>query len=572
MASMVRSFNELTAEQQSSIGFNPVTGEFNDSLSGDYLWSNANLTEAIPDVMTPSTWSLWKILYTETILIKTPGNHPVCGNICGRPYANLSLLASLYRAIGKDIRQELHGDFFGAAPPDIRVPEVQFSFLSLLLTTLPGLLSAIVRIRWKMSQLPDFVAETPEWCRQMRQEIQSSQTGAELIALWRKELKPYFYHACWMLRCATLLFSNHAAKLRQDLNELMGETDSNTLLSNLGGEATPLASMGPLIGLAQVARGEMQPGAYLEHYGHRGPHELELSATVPEDDPTWLDQQLAQSATMDVEALLAKQRAAFAASWQRFQDHYPHKVKGMQRRLEQASKAAHQREAVRSELTRLARTIRAWALRASELTSLGDDIFFLSLDEILDVLSGDKAATATIPARREVYERYCALPPYPAIINGRFDPFVWAADPNRRSDIFDSHAPVFTPESNTIAGFAGAAGRVDGGVRVLNSPEEGDQLQPGEILVAVTTNVGWTPLFPRAAAIVTDVGAPLSHAAIVARELGIPAVVGCGDATMRLRTGDRVLVDGGQGIVEILERDGVQGVPGERKEHDPQST
>jgi len=85
----------------------------------------------------------------------------------------------------------------------------------------------------------------------------------------------------------------------------------------------------------------------------------------------------------------------------------------------------------------------------------------------------------------------------------------------------------------------------------VNSPEEGCQLQPGEILVAVTTNVGWTPIFPRAAAVVTDVGAPLSHAAIVARELGIPAVVGCGNATMLLKTGDRVRVDGGAGTVEL---------------------
>jgi pyruvate,water dikinase len=87
----------------------------------------------------------------------------------------------------------------------------------------------------------------------------------------------------------------------------------------------------------------------------------------------------------------------------------------------------------------------------------------------------------------------------------------------------------------------------------LDSPEESSQFQEGEILVAVSTNVGWTPLFLRAVAVVTDVGAPLSHAAIVARELGIPAVVGCGDATMRLRTGDRVRVDGGEGVVEILE-------------------
>nr|WP_255688202.1 PEP-utilizing enzyme [Tepidanaerobacter sp. GT38] len=103
-----------------------------------------------------------------------------------------------------------------------------------------------------------------------------------------------------------------------------------------------------------------------------------------------------------------------------------------------------------------------------------------------------------------------------------------------------------------LKGFTGAAGKVEGIVRILNAPEEGEKLQPGEILVATTTNVGWTPLFPKAAAIITDIGAPLSHAAIVARELGIPAVVGCGNATLRLKTGDKVMVDGGQGIVHIL--------------------
>jgi len=65
-------------------------------------------------------------------------------------------------------------------------------------------------------------------------------------------------------------------------------------------------------------------------------------------------------------------------------------------------------------------------------------------------------------------------------------------------------------------------------------------------------NLYWTPIFPKAAAIITDIGAPLSHAAIVARELGIPAVVGCTNATSRLKTGDKVLVDGGHGKVQIL--------------------
>jgi len=93
---------------------------------------------------------------------------------------------------------------------------------------------------------------------------------------------------------------------------------------------------------------------------------------------------------------------------------------------------------------------------------------------------------------------------------------------------------------------------VEGIVRRIDRVEDGDQLQPGEILVTTITNVGWTPLFPRLAAIVTDVGASLSHAAIVAREMGIPAVVGCGNATTLLKTGDRVGVDGGRGMVEIL--------------------
>lgn len=103
-----------------------------------------------------------------------------------------------------------------------------------------------------------------------------------------------------------------------------------------------------------------------------------------------------------------------------------------------------------------------------------------------------------------------------------------------------------------VRGFPGSAGVVEGLVRVLTGPDAAEHLQPGEILVTTVTNVGWTPLFPRAAAVVTDVGAPLSHAAIVARELGVPAVVGCGNATAVLQTGDRVRVDGAAGTVALL--------------------
>jgi pyruvate,water dikinase len=156
-----------------------------------------------------------------------------------------------------------------------------------------------------------------------------------------------------------------------------------------------------------------------------------------------------------------------------------------------------------------------------------------------------------VPVRRATYERYAALPPYPALIVGRFDPVRWAAGPDRRGDLYDARGGG-APVSDTVTGFPGAPGVVEGVARVLAGPEDGDRLKPGEILVTTLTNVGWTPMFPRAAAVVTDMGAPLSHASIVARELGIPAVVGTGNATMRLRDGDRVRVDGERGTVELL--------------------
>jgi len=261
-----------------------------------------------------------------------------------------------------------------------------------------------------------------------------------------------------------------------------------------------------------------------------------------------------------VDGLLQRQTEARAAAWGRFTARHPRLARSTERRLAAAAEAARGREAIRSEVIRLFGLLRAFALRAGALTGLGDGVFFLAHAELLAVLGGDRSSAAFIPARRATHARYSALPPYPALISGRFDPVRWAADPARRSDFFDAHpAPPSEASGESgaasaaaVRGFPGAAGVVEGPVRVLLAMEEGAALQPGEILVTVSTNVGWTPLFPRAAAVVTDVGAPLSHAAIVARELGLPAVVGCGDATLRLKTGDRVRVNGGLGLVEVL--------------------
>ena len=234
----------------------------------------------------------------------------------------------------------------------------------------------------------------------------------------------------------------------------------------------------------------------------------------------------------------------------------PKKAKKYLEKIETLIEEMHVREELRTELTRTIWIIRTFMLQAGKLTGLGDGVFYLSIEEVLDVLIEKNLEIIDyIPSRKEFYEKLEVLPPYPGIINGRFDPFEWAKDPNRRSDIFDSH--ITLPEDkeadpNIIKGLPGSTGRIEGVVRIIKDPDEGDQLLPGEILVTRTTNVGWTPLFGRARAVVTDIGSPLAHAAIVARELRIPATVGCGNATLRLKTGDKVIVDGGQGTVTIV--------------------
>jgi pyruvate,water dikinase len=256
--------------------------------------------------------------------------------------------------------------------------------------------------------------------------------------------------------------------------------------------------------------------------------------------------------------LLARQQEARAAAWERLARSDPWKATAARKLITRWAPLAHRREAARSEVVRSVWVARTWVRRAGKLTGHGDDLFFLELPEILGLLRGEPGLLDLVPGRRAVYEGYRALPSYPALIRGRFDPARWAADPHRRVDYYDERAsaaaaPTAGPD-DAITGFPGAAGVVEGTARVLSAPEDGAQLRDGEILVTTVTNIGWTPIFPRAAAVVTDVGAPLSHAAIVARELGIPAVVGCGDATTRWHSGDRVRVDGGAGMVEILER------------------
>jgi phosphohistidine swiveling domain-containing protein len=543
-------------------GFNPATGEWNDSLTGNFLWSNTNIGETLSDVLTPFTWSLISASFEQMNVLP---QYPLVGNIGGRAYNNVSVLVAAMRALGRNI-DDLNTEM-GGLREDYKenLPKIIPSLPK------PALLPLLIRgLKIRKNQrdgsknIPTFLTDNPEWCRKMFERIPQIDIKSVLADLASGETLPYALRSFWMVVASAWEYGEAVGKTRRKLIDLVSTDEADSLLSSVSNETGMLASLGPVVGLMQLERGEISRSEYLESWGHRGPHESEISIPRPSEDPEWLDQQLAalRQSPVDVDTLLANRRADFESAWARFQRKYPREVGSMQRRLEKVAQTARAREAVRSELVRVVWVARTWGLRAGQLSGLREDIFFLTIDETISLLRGEAVRIETIAARRETYARYQSLPPYPLTIRGHFDPFQWAADPNRRSDFAETDGVMASivaeavrsdPTRTTVVyGAPGSAGVVEGFVRRVDQPEEGDQLQPGEILVTKQTNIGWSYLFPLAKAIVTDVGAALSHAAIVARELGIPAVVNCGDATMRLRTGDRVRVDGSAGTVTIL--------------------
>jgi rifampicin phosphotransferase len=174
-------------------------------------------------------------------------------------------------------------------------------------------------------------------------------------------------------------------------------------------------------------------------------------------------------------------------------------------------------------------------LRARGAIDEAADVFFLTRNE----LSAPRRLHDSVAARRATWERQRRLPA-PLTIGKPLRLLTGSIDAVRTSTDHPDGAVIGHPAS---------PGRASGLVRVVRGPEDFDRFLAGEVLVARATAPAWTPLFARAAAVVTDGGSLAAHASLVAREYGIPAVVGTGDATVRLNDGQLVAVDGGAGTI-----------------------
>jgi pyruvate,water dikinase len=288
---------------------------------------------------------------------------------------------------------------------------------------------------------------------------------------------------------------------------------------------------------------------FLDRYGHRAVAEIDVGLPRWAEDPTHLLGVLANYLRLDdperapdvVFARGAAQAEAMVATLTaraRRRGRARGRVVGFA--LHRARQLAGVRELPKYYIVLvLAQARRQLVAVGAHLAATGrlaaaDDVFFLDLGEAAAGLRG-RDLRAVVSHRRQSYERELRRGHVPRVLLSD------GTEP-------EAGTPPMTFTDGGLAGTAASAGTVTGLARVVLDPT-GAHLQPGEILVAPSTDPGWTPLFLTAGGLVMEMGGANSHGAVVAREYGIPAVVGVANATSLITTGQRLTVDGGRGLI-----------------------
>ncbi|WP_124726884.1 phosphoenolpyruvate synthase [Staphylospora marina] len=309
-------------------------------------------------------------------------------------------------------------------------------------------------------------------------------------------------------------------------------------------------------GLSEVPGGEQFAEAFrtfLDRYGMRCPGEIDMTRPRWREAPTLLipsilghmqsvkpGEHRKKFAEGEKEALEAAARIRKRVGTRGF------KAKRVSRLIEVFRASGALREHVKYLLVNiLDECKKAIMAEAEELVKRGllqqaEDAHFLRLDELIRMAEGK--ATEHIPTlvarRKEEFARHQSMKP-PGVMTSE-------------GEIVTVTRKVKDLPPNALVGTAASAGVAEGIARVILKPEE-SRLKEGEILVAPHTDPGWTPLFQSAKALVTEVGGLMTHGSVVAREYGIPAVVGVEGAIDNIPDGARIRVDGNRGFVEILE-------------------
>jgi len=541
------------------------------------VWTNANLKDVIPGLISPLAWSLtqqeFEIAFREQyarVGYTWSTDRRVVRLFWGRAYFNISLL------------QHANYELFGA-PPALQVSQLGGSDIQAF--TPPHPPSLRQRLRWMRNNLT-----IVRFLNRVRQQVPTR--FAEVHQRWMQALQriPHLDRTTLIDEMTTRQTLDHSflvlhldvswgmsgyfAMLRQlvaqhlpqappglvsDLVTGMGDVHSAEHSYRLWELSRLARQSSTVMAFLQCRDWSAWPQAlngtplaapwreFLNTYGHRGLYEVDMANPRWREQPDYLFDVLASYAA------IAQETPPFdpQAQAQRRQQAETYALQNLpwwrrswfRNNLRRAQEYSQLREHSKSHLVRLIDVGRQFALRAGELLAQDGvleaqcDVFFLEREELIEALQSEIGAQTMqrrIEQRRRERQRYAALQPPEAIIG--------------EQPVYDDRLPQDGP---VLSGLPSSPGRVTGTARVLRSPQEGARLQAGDILVAPSTDPGWTPLFLLAAGLVMETGGYLSHGAIVAREYGIPAVINVSRATQRIADGATVTLDGGAGTVQL---------------------
>ncbi|WP_137937958.1 PEP/pyruvate-binding domain-containing protein [Chitinivorax sp. B] len=334
--------------------------------------------------------------------------------------------------------------------------------------------------------------------------------------------------------------AEHGQRLAQLADLASGEPDAIALLQTA--EHDPFCWRK----LPEASTFRQTMDAFLHDFGHRGIYELDLQRPRWREDPSWLLVTLRSMIGRDEHKQLAiRRRQTRDDAWADIRQHVPRWLHPTIRTMARnAAVEAAQREAAKSAIVRISGLSRLIALEIGRrlqrrgLLLQVEDVFHCSSEDLAQLMTGIWQGQGLITLIADRHERQRQQ-------NAQVAPDLLELDSPR-----PVQARIQQGENDTVYhGLAVAAGRATGTVRLINSPDDGAQLQHGDVLVAPSTDPAWTPLFLRASALITETGGMVSHGAIVAREYGIPAVVNIPGIMQLLKNGTQVEVDGDRGLV-----------------------
>jgi pyruvate,water dikinase len=299
---------------------------------------------------------------------------------------------------------------------------------------------------------------------------------------------------------------------------------------------------------------------YLDRYGFRCMNELKLEEPSLHETPEFVYQMIANYVRMDddlldVAAMNEREQKIRAEAEQQAFANLSGIRKGLFRfALKHARRGVKNRENMRFARTKIYGLLRQLLNAVSatftqeKILDAPADIYFLTIDEVWDYVKGTAVTVnlrGLVEVRRTEFETYRASDNPP---DDHFETFGMAYNHN----CFKNHESVVQPElaEGTLRGIGCSPGTVEGIARVIHSPRDDIRLN-GEILVAARTDPGWVPLYPSVSGILIERGSILSHSAIVAREMGIPAIVGIPNLLETIRDGQRIKLDASTGLIEI---------------------